>query len=1181
MKKTYLLIMFVLCGLTLHAQDEGLDLSLFEGLIPGTELITDAAQLSSNASDEVEGQHIEWLLDGNIETFWHSDWHGVVPMPHYITVALKDPTEGYVSILAGRRKIDSNQFTDFIVYTSADGETYNELATVDMPNGGQGTYVASVPFYLPAQTKSVRLQFHNGGTCFHMAELQLYRVETNYANEKAVEQLLIDYDGYLWDPENNHFNMGEAFGQYNNYEAEKLFLEGLKKASEILDNGTASEMTIEEVQALVSQVRDNYQAVLDSEVLFSLTSGYYRIVANKDYYVEKETGNVDLEGNPITEREIVTKALYGTLDETLCWGTKDDGDARFLWNMEQTADGVKMVSAVLGEQLATIETFSAEADTMMALDFAGTENGHDIVYIRFASTERDLTGSNSIYIHQKDHKQGAGTGAQVCAWVGTFKKEDGDKGTSEWYLEPVTDEEAQQLLTNYEETVKKHALMVLDYETKVAEAEAAIETARDLNDAYAIDTEKPYFTDAAQFSSLWTESSEGNVEGLLDEDANTFWHSNWSNESLSAGGKMHVHSFELTFAEPIQGWVKMYMQRRNQGDNHPTLFSLYGTNDDALLADPNDTNWELVCANVKTPWQSGQKTVYSQAFNIAKPYKHLRFYVEGSDGGTGKNNGFFHMGALQIWPVTKQYDTQFDKMGETATTLESLVQASKEFDHDDLTQEQYDEFVAAYEAFFALMADPSDLRNAISQNQNVADIMLEGTNPGEWSDMSAQQGLKDVIDKANTYLAGGVYNKTEMDAIIAEIKEASAKVKTSVNPIRTDKWYYIRFAPEEYYTRFGWNPASAQGNDEGLRALYDRYLTPGAWVDNAEEPGGGHADYYTTDRVAEGTHCILYDADMIDPEDINVQFSFVPITDTTFAIRHRATGMYLQNKRIGGEITLQATPTEVEPVSVGYGQHVFVLKDLDGRSWDKNYLNCWRDHLILQTWSAESYGGNSALLIQEAEDIDPEDEPYFIRDVMAGQVQGMCYPTSIKVENGTIYSMVGSFEDADGTQYVAFNEMEQSKPGKPFLYINGDMGDFDGTTTTQEAFYTGNEIVRTPEVVNGLTGVYYPTFIESGLVVFTENKATATTGTNVYVEHNNAYAVYGATRISEDDEYDLAIAIDGHAADGIQNTIATANKGGNVYTLGGQLVGKVASLKDVKRLGRGTYIVNGVKVLVR
>ena len=54
------------------------------GFDPDSKLILDASQLSSPASDDDEGKHIEWLVDDNVTTFWHSDWHGKVSGPHYI-----------------------------------------------------------------------------------------------------------------------------------------------------------------------------------------------------------------------------------------------------------------------------------------------------------------------------------------------------------------------------------------------------------------------------------------------------------------------------------------------------------------------------------------------------------------------------------------------------------------------------------------------------------------------------------------------------------------------------------------------------------------------------------------------------------------------------------------------------------------------------------------------------------------------------------------------------------------------------------------------------------------------------------------------------------------------------------------------------------------------------------------
>ena len=41
----------------------------------GIPLITDKSQLSSPFSDYLEGTDIGALIDGNVSTFWHSDWH--------------------------------------------------------------------------------------------------------------------------------------------------------------------------------------------------------------------------------------------------------------------------------------------------------------------------------------------------------------------------------------------------------------------------------------------------------------------------------------------------------------------------------------------------------------------------------------------------------------------------------------------------------------------------------------------------------------------------------------------------------------------------------------------------------------------------------------------------------------------------------------------------------------------------------------------------------------------------------------------------------------------------------------------------------------------------------------------------------------------------------------------------
>ena len=166
---------------------------------------------------------------------------------------------------------------------------------------------------------------------------------------------------------------------------------------------------------------------------------------------------------------------------------------------------------------------------------------------------------------------------------------------------------------------------------------------------------------------------------------------------------------------------------------------------------------------------------------------------------------------------------------------------------------------------------------------------------------------------------------------------------------------------------------------------------------------------------------------MLDLDDPNNQYSFVALSDSTFAIRHRATGLYLQRNRVNNFLTvsLSTTPVEAEPNVLGYGQFSFRLQDLDGVSWEKNYFNFWRDHQVLQTWTGEGAGGNCSFCIEEAGDIlGDEDAPVYQKTVVPAQYYGFCFPTSVRVDGGSLYTLAGTFADEEGTQYVALSETE-------------------------------------------------------------------------------------------------------------------------------------------------------------
>lgn len=122
------------------------------GLDPDSKLILDASQLSSPASDEGEGKHIEYLIDDNVGTFWHSDWHGKVNGPHYVQVELPSEVTGYYQFVFGRRNSSNTcQATEMLIQQSVDGANWADVKKVDLEWNGdddQGKYVISPLFRL-------------------------------------------------------------------------------------------------------------------------------------------------------------------------------------------------------------------------------------------------------------------------------------------------------------------------------------------------------------------------------------------------------------------------------------------------------------------------------------------------------------------------------------------------------------------------------------------------------------------------------------------------------------------------------------------------------------------------------------------------------------------------------------------------------------------------------------------------------------------------------------------------------------------------------------------------------------------------------------------------------------------------------------------------------------------------
>ena len=119
-----------------------------------------SAKVSSN--HEGDGGGAPALIDGNVETFWHSPWGGtILPWPHTATISFGKDLMLTKVILNIRHNNGTAAPKEFDLQTSEDGVTFT---THQSFTNTVSTAKAVVSFTIttPVKTKHVRLSFKNG-----------------------------------------------------------------------------------------------------------------------------------------------------------------------------------------------------------------------------------------------------------------------------------------------------------------------------------------------------------------------------------------------------------------------------------------------------------------------------------------------------------------------------------------------------------------------------------------------------------------------------------------------------------------------------------------------------------------------------------------------------------------------------------------------------------------------------------------------------------------------------------------------------------------------------------------------------------------------------------------------------------------------------------------------------------
>ena len=662
------------------------------------------------------------------------------------------------------------------------------------------------------------------------------------------------YNEQVWDSgDGETMNMGTGPGQHSDFDAWQEFYMLIQQVDEYVTlygdpeydpSSDPDVITYEEAQEMGTLADSLYQKILDSEVSYTLFdtegNGYYRIIAHNRYKSTIDpSGFVDKAIAASYDKNHVNRIVYSTLDRS---------KAHFLWKLTQSEDGdsILMQNAGMNTYISiasrTEGGLVTTADETQAgyviFDYAygepqyvepdGIGEDKDIICIRFAQDPRN----GEKYFHQNGHgsvndtsspwgnySTDSGQEQNMAFWRRTwdYGTERSDFNTSEWFLEYVPEDEAEQLIADFEMILNHDVLVAKNNELR-AQVLETLTLAKDVIRTKLI-------TSASQMSSPYSHNDQagnkddgGDLGVLIDGDASTYWHSAWQN---SPEGQ---HYIELTGMEDMVGDCEFYLRERaGAGNDRPKQFLLKGSDN----LENADEDWvEMATIDIPNFAAGAESTV---PFFVETAYPYVR--VVGVDCDPTYRT-FWHAAELQIFTVRDNPNSQFAQLGEVAETLDETYNANIATADEDITPEIYQALLDAYNTFLnSGLVDPAELRAALATYAKATAGVVQGSEPGQWMDDGIADSFNKLYSEADAYDKAGKYDAAQVHKYSVMLKAMQMSVMEKANGITTDKWYRIMVPTEEMYDAYGF---SKEGVDKtSLRE--DQATICGTFVTTAKE----------------------------------------------------------------------------------------------------------------------------------------------------------------------------------------------------------------------------------------------------------------------------------------------------------------------------------------------------------
>ena len=650
-----------------------------------------------------------------------------------------------------------------------------------------------------------------------------------------------------------------------------------------------------------AEIDSMWTALLASEISYKIPQdGYYRIMTRMRYYTDNETKDEETGEVIDTERTYVSKAMLSSYDKNYpdeaMWGTLRKDMANFVWKLTQEGDSVLMqnvgmenfVSFDSSDRLkmttdpAKISrvTFDYAANDIVDLD-DDDQDERDIFYIRLSNQPRH----NGRYVHQLNHSRGKDShkDQELCFWNDTYEMGDiydSDAGTSEWYLEPVSEEEVAELIEKFA-PIKDHDVLVQDNQALRDEVLAAITDAKDI-------IREDMITAASQLSSPNSDEAEGtNIGNLIDNDGGTFWHTSWhgsNQEPQMAYNDGSYHYLAISGMEKMVGNCELYFRQRNGADNdHPSEIKIFGANDPETA----DEEWvEMATMTIPNVGNGAENYV---PFTVAEAYPYVRLIVtevKKADGSAMEHRTYWHAAEIQFSTVQDNPNSRFNALGEIATNLENIYNENCAIADDDIQFSDYEKLKNAYELFKGGLVDPTELRDALKKYAKVTEGVVEGTEPGQWASTDVAKAYDKLYAEAKAYEAGGKYTVAQIHKYAAMLKAMSKSVAEQANGVKTGVWYRIMFPTEEMYDKYGFDksPADKTGLREDQATMWGTFVTSAVEITEEEaaptdeDPDAvanvSHLEAFERADVSDATRMFFMAEDEITDKDLS-KFRFV------------------------------------------------------------------------------------------------------------------------------------------------------------------------------------------------------------------------------------------------------------------------------------------------------------------